>query len=83
MNKFVSNEIKVSIIIVSWNTKQLLKNCLKSLKGMAVEIIVVDNGSTDGSLAMVAKEFPQVKLIKNKNTWFWRCQQSRNENGDR
>jgi len=61
-----SPKVKVSIIILSWNTKQLLRNCLKSLKGMAVEIIVVDNGSTDGSPAMVAKEFPQVKLIRNK-----------------
>jgi len=61
-----SPKVKVSIIILSWNTKQLLRNCLKSLKGMVVEIIVVDNGSTDGSPAMVAKEFPQVKLIRNK-----------------
>ena len=60
-----SPKVKVSIIILSWNTKQLLRNCLKSLKGMG-EIIVVDNGSTDGSPAMVAEEFPQVKLIKNK-----------------
>lgn len=59
-------KVKVSIIVVSWNTKQLLRNCLKSLKGMAVEIIVVDNGSTDGSPMMVVKEFPQVKLIKSK-----------------
>lgn len=59
-------KVKVSIIILSWNTKQLLRNCLKSLKDMAVETIVVDNGSTDGSPMMVAKEFPQVKLIKNK-----------------
>jgi len=61
-----SPKVKVSIIILSWNTKQLLRNCLKSLKGMAVETIVVDNGSTDDSPAMVTKEFPQVKLIKNK-----------------
>jgi GT2 family glycosyltransferase len=61
-----SPKVKVSIIILSWDTKQLLRNCLKSLRGMAVEVIVVDNGSTDGSPAMVAKEFPQVKLIRNK-----------------
>jgi len=61
-----AKKVKVSIIILSWNTKQLLRDCLRSLKGMAVEIIVVDNGSTDGSPQMVEREFPEVKLIKNK-----------------
>ena len=61
-----AKKVKVSIIILSWNTKQLLRDCLRSLKGMAVEIIVVDNSSIDGSTFMVAKEFPEVKLIKNQ-----------------
>jgi len=61
----------VSIIILSWNTKELLKNCLESLKDLKVEIIVVDNDSTDGSPQMVEGEFPKVKLIKNqKNLGF-------------
>jgi hypothetical protein len=60
----------VSIIIASFNTKALLKKCLASIKG-GEEIIVVDNGSTDGSTQMVEKEFPKVKLIKNqKNLGF-------------
>src|SRR4030043_2233167 len=63
--------MKISIIILSWNTKKLLKDCLKSvfaqkLDSDSLEVIVVDNGSADGSSAMVAKEFKQVKLIKNQ-----------------
>jgi GT2 family glycosyltransferase len=58
----------VCIIIVSWNAQHHLVNCLNSLqrlKGYTQEIIVVDNGSTDGSCEAVEKEFPQVKLIRN------------------
>lgn len=63
--------IKLSIIILSWNTKALLKQCLKSLereskKAGEQEVIVVDNGSSDSSPQMVKKEFPQVKLIRNE-----------------
>ena len=60
----------LSIIVVSFNTKELLKQCLKSVlkqtKGINFEIIVVDNASTDRSPEMVQKEFPKVVLIKNK-----------------
>jgi len=70
IKKPVAVEMKISIIILSWNTKSLLHDCLKSLKGDG-EVIVVDNGSTDGSVQMVQKEFPRVKLIKNqKNLGF-------------
>lgn len=59
----------VSISIVNWNAEELLKNCLRSLfeheSGVSLEIIVVDNGSTDGSLSMVRSEFPFVKLVVN------------------
>jgi len=60
----------LSIIIVSFNTKKLLQNCLKSVfsqtKGIDFEVIVVDNASKDGSAAMVKKEFPRAKLIQNQ-----------------
>jgi GT2 family glycosyltransferase len=60
----------ISIIIVSWNAREFLSNCLKSIRtsgGPNVqEIIVVDNGSTDGSPQMVAQDFPEVKLIQSK-----------------
>ena len=60
-----NKEIKISIIIPSWDTKDLLRNCLKSL-GSSYEIIIVDNNSTDGTVKMIEKEFPDVLLIKNK-----------------
>jgi len=59
--------MKISLIILSWNTKNLLKNCLNSVSPKDVfEIIVVDNNSSDGSQEMVEKSFPKVKLIRNK-----------------
>lgn len=61
----------VSIIIVNWNTRQLLRECLQSISRHAgevsFEVIVVDNHSTDASAEMVAAEFPQVHLIRNKD----------------
>jgi len=59
--------LDVSILIVNWNTKDLLKKCLYSLykknKKFTFEVIVVDNGSSDGSQEMVKREFTQVNLI--------------------
>ena len=59
----------VSVIIVSWNTQDILRNCLRSIyeQGGDVdfEVIVIDNASTDGSAEMVRKDFPQVILIEN------------------
>jgi N-acetylglucosaminyl-diphospho-decaprenol L-rhamnosyltransferase len=60
----------LSIIIVNYNTCALLDNCLRSIfaeSGAELEIIVVDNGSTDGSLSMVKTKYPYVKLIENNN----------------
>ena len=59
----------LSIIIVNWNTCDLLRICLESAYRTTAdihpEVIVVDNGSSDGSPAMVSKEFPSVRLIQN------------------
>jgi GT2 family glycosyltransferase len=61
---------EVSIIIVSYNTKELLQQCLESLlketKEMSCEIIVIDNSSKDHSAEMVAENFPSLQLIKSK-----------------
>jgi len=60
-----SSPIDVSVVIVSFNTKDLLRECLLTVKseaGMRVEVLVVDNASRDGSAAMVAEEFPEVQL---------------------
>jgi GT2 family glycosyltransferase len=59
----------LSIILVCWNNKEYLDQCLKSLydTGMrnSFDIVVVDNGSTDGSQQMLAVKYPQVKIIQN------------------
>ena len=60
--------ILVSIIIVSWNARDYLVGCLESIRktaaGLACEVIVVDNGSRDGSPEAVVERFPEVKLIQ-------------------
>lgn len=58
----------LSIIIVSYNTKTLLKNCLDTFYQKLPsdqELIIVDNASTDGSSAYIKKHYPKAKLIKN------------------
>ncbi|MEP0201333.1 MAG: glycosyltransferase family 2 protein [Halioglobus sp.] len=59
----------LSIIIVNWNTRDMLRDCLNSIpkqnKGLSVETIVIDNASQDGSATMVSAEFPQARLIQN------------------
>ena len=68
-------KIDVSVSIVSYNTKDLLARCIKSVlkntKTINVEIIVIDNASIDGSCEMVEKKFPKVKLIKNKENKYY------------
>ena len=63
------SNIDVSIIIVSWNTEEILRNCLTSIYedggDVAYEVIVIDNASSDGSAKMIRKNFPQVVLIEN------------------
>lgn len=63
--------IEISIIIVNYNAKEFIKNCLlsiiKTTKLINHEIIVVDNHSSDNSAELIRKEFPNVKLIQNKN----------------
>ncbi|MDP2753001.1 MAG: glycosyltransferase family 2 protein [Nitrospirota bacterium] len=58
-----------SIIIVNWNTRELLRKCLESVeatvRGLSREVIVVDNASADGSVAMLRECFPDVRLIEN------------------
>lgn len=60
----------ISIIIVSYNTCSLLRDCIKSIYvhtvGLEFEIIVVDNDSKDGSCRMLAEEFPEVVVIASR-----------------
>ena len=59
----------ISIIIVNWNTGELLKNCLSAVKetvrGLSCEVIVVDNASSDGSVATLRDSFPETIVIEN------------------
>lgn len=73
--------MKLSIVIVNWNTRELLAQCLRSIQNttsadvLAVtEILVVDNASTDDSVAMLTAQFSQVQLIENaENVGFARA----------
>jgi len=64
----------VSIILVNYNGKAFLKDCLESIKASDAsqeEIIIIDNASSDGSCSYIKKEFPYVKLLQqDKNCGF-------------
>lgn len=71
MTKLQKNKsVTLSIIILNYNTQELLRNCLQSIKWISdsvkKEMIVVDNGSIDQSIDMLRKEFPEVILVENK-----------------
>lgn len=59
----------LSILIVNYNTSDLLKNCLESvyvtIRGLSFEVIVVDNASLDGSIQMLKENYPDVKVVRN------------------
>jgi GT2 family glycosyltransferase len=60
--------IDLGIVIVSWNTRDLLRDCLRSVyasEGVTFDVVVVDNASPDDSAGMVQAEFPQARLIAN------------------
>jgi len=66
----VQDLVDLSIIVVNWNTRDLLRDCLNSVwaetKATSFEVLVIDNASSDGSAEMVNMEFPQAKLIENQ-----------------
>ena len=63
-----SAEPDLSIVIVSWNTCEILRDCLKTVRdglgGLAAEVFIVDNASKDDSAAMVEREFPEFHLLR-------------------
>ncbi len=73
-----AQQADLSVIIVNWNTRELLAQCLQSVeetvRDASFEVWVVDNGSLDGSVAMVREQFPQVRVIANsENVGFVRA----------
>jgi N-acetylglucosaminyl-diphospho-decaprenol L-rhamnosyltransferase len=62
--------LDLGVIILNWNTRELLRDCLQSVFAasgpLTFEVCVVDNASRDGSVAMVRAEFPQVRLVESR-----------------
>jgi GT2 family glycosyltransferase len=57
---------ELTVIVVNWNGAHLLRTCLGALRAQTFtdfETVLVDNGSTDESLSLVAREFPEVRVI--------------------
>ena len=70
----------VSVVIVSYNTRELLRDCLRSVYASTLaprEVFVVDNASRDGSAAMVEADFPAVRLIAHEANLRLRRRQQR------
>lgn len=68
MVQILNSPSLLSIIIVNWNGKNWLKECLNSLSNQSFkdfEIIIVDNGSTDGSVEFIRSQYPECRLISN------------------
>jgi GT2 family glycosyltransferase len=67
--------VSISVVVVNWNRSAMLRECLQSLERqvngdgqrLPLEVIVVDNGSTDGSAEMVEREFPGVVVVRNQS----------------
>ncbi len=78
LQTFGPSDVTLSVIVVNWNTRDLLSDCLRSVydtvHDLTFEVFVVDNASTDGSAAMVREQFPEVRLIENaENVGFARA----------
>lgn len=61
--------VELSVVIVNWNTRQMTCDCIRSVlahaDGLAVEVVLVDNGSDDGTVDAVRREFPGVVVVAN------------------
>src|SRR5271167_1911439 len=71
----MQNPLDLTVIIPSYNTRELLRNCIASIyehtRGIRFEIICIDDHSPDGSADMVAATFPQVILVRNQTNQFY------------
>ena len=73
MTSINEDHVKLSVIIISYNTQTITRNCLDSILkshiSVPFEIIVIDNASTDGSVSMlenISNTHPHIRLIKNQ-----------------
>ena len=80
----IAPALDLTVIISSYNTRVLLRNCLQSIyrytQGISFEIICVDDNSSDGSADMVSEIFPQVILFRNQVNAAL-CQESESRHG--
>ncbi len=71
------SEAKVTIVIPNYNGKAFMKDCMEALEGQScrdLEVILVDNGSSDGSVELVKEQYPQVKrIVLDQNYGFSRA----------
>jgi GT2 family glycosyltransferase len=62
--------VKLSVVIICWNDWKVIENCLKSIQdgthSSSYEIVVSDNGSTDGSVEKIREHFPSVRIVENR-----------------
>lgn len=61
---------KVAVVVLNWNSHEMTAECIRSLQatdGPDVEILVVDNGSTDGSVQLLPQEFPQITVLPQEH----------------
>ena len=68
-NRKVKSLKKITAIIVNWNDKDVIGECIQSLLNQDqpdIEIIVSDNGSNDGSIDFICERFPSVQIITNE-----------------
>lgn len=68
-SQFTPTPAQVGIVILNWNGREVLQDCLRSICALRYprfEVIVVDNGSKDGSIEMLAKDYPNVQRIENR-----------------
>lgn len=71
----MTSAIELSIVVVNYNTRMLILDCIASIlqhaQGLSIEIIIIDNASTDGSADAIRQHYPEVRLIANeKNVYF-------------
>lgn len=68
----MNNNIILSVVVVNWNTKEITLKCIETIyssfkKKENLEVVLVDNASTDGSVDAIRKIYPNVKLVVNKS----------------